>query len=149
MTEVAIITFLVSFTDFLVFIGKHGIGHQKKGQNRRHNSQTWKWQHPCTLQTTASLHGQHLHAKGLHRHIGDMGKRGVTNAEIDQLELSLKVLEQQSAEVEKLRAELAEKVRLQNDTLASVKTSYAELKKTLKGYYPQERWMDYGIPDRR
>ena len=22
-------------------------------------------------------------------------------------------------------------------------------KKTLKGYYPQERWMDYGVPDKR
>ena len=27
--------------------------------------------------------------------------------------------------------------------------SYAESKKTLKGYYPQERWQDYGIPDKR
>ena len=30
-----------------------------------------------------------------------------------------------------------------------VKASYAESKKTLKGYYPQERWPDYGIPDKR
>ena len=88
-------------------------------------------------------------AKGLHRHVSEMGERGVTNAEIAQLEQSLKVLEQQSTEVEKLRAELAEKVRLQNNTMASVKASYSEMKKTLKGYYPQERWMDYGIPDRR
>ena len=30
-----------------------------------------------------------------------------------------------------------------------VKDAYAEKKKTLKGYYPQERWMDYGVPDKR
>jgi hypothetical protein len=30
-----------------------------------------------------------------------------------------------------------------------VKEAYAEKKKTLKGYYPQERWMDYGVPDKR
>lgn len=86
---------------------------------------------------------------GLHRHVREMGERGVSNAEIDQLARSLEVLAQQNTEVEKLRAELVEKVKRQNETMASVKTSYAELKKTLKGYYPQERWMDYGIPDRR
>jgi hypothetical protein len=30
-----------------------------------------------------------------------------------------------------------------------VKEAYAEKKKALKGYYPQERWMDYGVPDKR
>ena len=33
--------------------------------------------------------------------------------------------------------------------MARVKESYAEKKKALKGYYPQERWMDYGVPDKR
>ena len=33
--------------------------------------------------------------------------------------------------------------------LATVKTAYAEAKKTLKGYYPQERCADYGVPDKR
>jgi hypothetical protein len=36
-----------------------------------------------------------------------------------------------------------------NDLMVLVKASYAESKKTLKGYYPQERWPDYGIPDKR
>ena len=88
-------------------------------------------------------------ANGLHRHVKEMGERGVTSAEIEQLEQKLSMLEQQSADVENYRSELAKKVRLQNETMSSIKTSYAELKKTLKGYYPQERWMDYGIPDRR
>ena len=30
-----------------------------------------------------------------------------------------------------------------------VKEAYAEKKKALKSYYPQERWMDYGVPDKR
>ena len=33
--------------------------------------------------------------------------------------------------------------------LARVKEAYIEKKRTLKGYYPQERWADYGIPDKR
>ena len=88
-------------------------------------------------------------AKWLRRHVSEMGERGVTSAEIEQLEQTLSMLEQQSSDVDKYRAELANKVRLQNDTMSSIKTSYAELKKTLKGFYPQERWVDYGIPDRR
>ena len=36
-----------------------------------------------------------------------------------------------------------------NEVLARVKEAYADKKKTLKGYYPQERWADYGIPDKR
>ena len=36
-----------------------------------------------------------------------------------------------------------------NEVLARVKETYADKKKTLKGYYPQERWVDYGIPDKR
>ena len=36
-----------------------------------------------------------------------------------------------------------------NEVLARVKASYTEAKKTLKGYYPQERWAEYGIPDKR
>ena len=38
---------------------------------------------------------------------------------------------------------------LRKQVLAGVKAAYADKKKTLKGYYPQERWADYGIPDKR
>ena len=52
-------------------------------------------------------------------------------------------------EVDRLREELTPKVKKMNDLMTLVKASYAESKKTLKGYYPQERWPDYGIPDKR
>ena len=51
--------------------------------------------------------------------------------------------------VEGLREELQPKVKHMNSMLVTVKTAYAEAKKTLKGYYPQERWADYGVPDKR
>ena len=87
--------------------------------------------------------------QGLRRHVSESGERGVTNAEIEQMERALNVLIQQSDEVERLRMELAPKVRQMNETMDSVRTAYSEVKKTLKGYYPQERWADYGIPDKR
>ena len=65
------------------------------------------------------------------------------------MEQSLTELESANSEVERLREELTPKVKKMNDVLARVKEAYAEKKKTLKGYYPQERWAEYGIPDKR
>ena len=86
---------------------------------------------------------------GLRRHVSEMGERGVSNSEIDQMEQRLSQLADANAEVDRLREELSPKVKQMNAVLAEVKNVYAETKKTLKGYYPQERWMDYGIPDKR
>ena len=87
--------------------------------------------------------------EGLHRHVKEMGEHGVSNAEIDRMEQSLNELNVANDEVDRLREELQPKVKHMNEVLASVKAAYAETKKTLKGYYPQERWADYGIPDKR
>lgn len=87
--------------------------------------------------------------EGLRRHVKEMGERGISNAEIDQLEQSLNELTSANAEVDRLREELQPKVKHMNDVLNQVKTTYSEAKKTLKGYYPQERWADYGVPDKR
>lgn len=87
--------------------------------------------------------------EGLRRHVKEMGERGVSNSEIGEMEQALNQLTEANAEVDRLRDELAPKVKRMNEILATVKTAYAESKKTLKGYYPQERWLDYGIPDKR
>ena len=65
------------------------------------------------------------------------------------MEQALKELEAANAEVDRLREELSPKVKHMNEVLARVKATYADKKKTLKGFYPQERWADYGIPDKR
>jgi hypothetical protein len=85
---------------------------------------------------------------GLRKHLNGIGG-GVTNDEINGMEQTLCELEAINAEVERLRGELAPKVKQMNEVLARVKTSYAEKKKTLKGYYLQEQWAEYGIPDKR
>ncbi len=50
---------------------------------------------------------------------------------------------------DRLREELAPKVKQVNAMMVRVKEAYAEKKRTLKCYYPQERWIDYGVPDKR
>jgi hypothetical protein len=87
--------------------------------------------------------------EGLRRHVREMGERGVSNEEINEMERTVVMLSEANAEVDRLRDELTPKVKRMNDLMAAVKASYAESKKTLKGYYPQERWQDYGIPDKR
>ena len=86
--------------------------------------------------------------EGLRKHLNGMGG-GITSDEINSMEQSLKELETANAEVDRLREKLTPKVKRMNDLMTLVKASYAESKKTLKGYYPQERWPDYGIPDKR
>lgn len=88
-------------------------------------------------------------SKGMRRHVDEMGERGMTRAAIAQFENDLAMLERQNAETDKLRADLRAKVKRMNSTLEAVKTTYSEAKKTIKGYYPQERWLDYGVPDKR
>ena len=87
--------------------------------------------------------------EGLRRHVKEMGEHGVTNDEINAMEQAVKELEAANAEVDHLREDLKPKVKIMNDVMNRVKEAYTEKKKTLKGYYPQERWMDYGVPDKR
>ena len=74
---------------------------------------------------------------------------GVTPLERDRMEQTLVQLKAANAEVERIREELQPKVKNMNSLMAQVKQNYTELKKTIKGYYPQEQWADYGVPDKR
>ena len=87
--------------------------------------------------------------EGLRRHVKEMGEHGVTNDEINAMEQAVKQLEAANAEVDRLREDLKPKVKVMNDVMNRVKEAFTEKKKMLKGYYPQERWMDYGVPDKR
>ncbi len=92
--------------------------------------------------------GQNL-VEGLRKHVKEMGERGISNAEIDQMEQLLKELVTANEEIDRLRAELQPKVKHINEVLTTFKTTYVQAKRTLKGYYPQERWADFGVPDKR
>ena len=86
--------------------------------------------------------------EGLRKHLKGIGG-GVTNEEINVMEQAVSQLEEANAEVDHLREELAPKVKQVNAMMVRVKEAYAEKKRTLKGYYPQERWIDYGVTDKR
>ncbi|MCR4808572.1 MAG: hypothetical protein K5896_01785 [Prevotella sp.] len=87
--------------------------------------------------------------EGLRKHLTRGVGGGVTPLEIDRMEQTLVQLKAANAEVERIREELQPKVKNMNSLMAQVKQNYTELKKTIKGYYPQEQWADYGVPDKR
>ena len=68
---------------------------------------------------------------------------------IDEMEQAVKELEAVNEEVDRIREQLNPTMAKLKVTMDRVKEAYAEKKKTLKDYYPQERWMDYGVPDKR
>ncbi|MBR1688171.1 MAG: hypothetical protein IJ710_06505 [Prevotella sp.] len=86
---------------------------------------------------------------GLRKHLSNGVGGGVTTSEIDEMERQLTALQAANEECDRLRAELSPKVKQMNQILATVKAAYATQKRTVKGYYPQEQWADYGVPDKR
>ena len=87
-------------------------------------------------------------AEGMRKHLQGKGG-GVTNDEISAMEQSIKDLLLANAEVDQLRLELTHKVRNMHAVMSRLNAAYIEKKKTLKGYYPQARWPEYGIPDKK
>jgi len=87
--------------------------------------------------------------KGLRKHIAEKGEKGITGNEIHSMEDTIMQLEAVNGEVDKIREELTEKVQNLNELFKNVKDVFMEKKKTMKGYYPQELWTVYGIPDKR
>lgn len=87
--------------------------------------------------------------KGLRKYVSEKGNSYFNEKEIAEMETVLKQLREASAEVTRLRDELAPKVKHMNELFEAVKVAYNERKKMLKGFYAQEQWAEYGIPDKR
>ncbi len=86
--------------------------------------------------------------QGLRKHLSQGGK-GTTIQELDTMESALNLLVAANEECERLRAELGPKVMHMNELLAGVKADYVGHKLIIKNNYPQERWMAYGLPDKK
>ena len=87
--------------------------------------------------------------EGLRKNAAEVSNHGVTAASLDEMEATLKELAAINDECDAIRADLSKKVKHMNQVLLAAKAAHAEAKKTLKGYYPQERWAEFGIPDKR
>ena len=61
----------------------------------------------------------------------------------------LSTLKKMSDECDALRENLAGKVKEMNAVLMHVKDAFANHKRIVKTNYPQERWINYGVQDKR
>lgn len=86
---------------------------------------------------------------GFRSNVGLLSVHGVTADKLNEMEGELCKLVEMNAECDKLREELSVKVKNMNGILNVVKYSFFDYKKIIKQNYPQERWIDFGIADKR
>ena len=86
---------------------------------------------------------------GFRRNIGVLSSMGVTEDKLNAMDGDLGKLVELNAECDKLRNELSVKVKGMNMILNSVKDSFFDYKKIIKQNYPQEKWIDFGVADKR
>lgn len=86
---------------------------------------------------------------GLIKNIDALTDKGFCKDELDRMALELKALKIANDECDAMRELLSVKVKKMNSILTNVKEVYAEKKKIIKGYYPQEEWIIYGVQDKR
>jgi len=86
---------------------------------------------------------------GMKKNLNDLTDKGVNSQQLDTMQAALEELKAANAECDALRSELSKKVKRLNEHLAVVKEQFAEKKKLIKGYWPQEQWMRYGVADKR
>jgi len=85
----------------------------------------------------------------LRNNVSALVDKGITASELAQMSASLDKLREANRECDGLRATLSQKVHDMNNILLSVKEAFVEKKRVIKGCYPQEEWICYGVLDKR
>ncbi|MBQ9533185.1 MAG: hypothetical protein IJR71_04395 [Prevotella sp.] len=86
---------------------------------------------------------------GLLRNLKEVQKYGVTSDDLRTMEADIEALSAANEECDRLRAELAAKVKSMNRTLAVVKEQFQVKKRVIKLNFPQEQWHVFGVQDKR
>ncbi len=87
--------------------------------------------------------------EGLRKNMDALRDKGFNNEELDAMGAELEALHVANEECDAMREQLSVKVKRMNEILLSVKEKFGEKKKVIKGYYPQEEWIKYGVQDKR
>ena len=86
---------------------------------------------------------------GLLRNLKELQKYGITSEDLRAMAANIETLSVANDNCDRMRAELAARVKKMNRTLAAVKEQFQAKKRIVKLNYPQERWQDFGIQDKR
>ncbi len=87
--------------------------------------------------------------EGLRRNMNALHDKGFSNEQLDAMSAELAKLHEASEECDRMREAVSAKVKNTNSILAGVKEKFAESKKIIKDFYPQEEWIRYGVHDKR
>lgn len=87
--------------------------------------------------------------KGVRAHMAELQDKGISPSELDDMEEQLRRLEESSTAADGLRAKLSAQVKTTNSILNECKQRYMAVKAVVRNNYPQERWADYGVTDKR
>ena len=87
--------------------------------------------------------------EGLNRNICELRAKGVRDESLTAMSNDLTTLKKMSDECDAIREDLSGKVKTMNEVLKRVKEAFANHKLIVKRNYPQERWINYGVQDKR
>jgi len=86
---------------------------------------------------------------GLRKHLKEAQEIGITTDALNRLEEAAKVLRQKDAEVDELRRQATLKAHENMELIADIKAQMLNMRKAVKGHYPQYEWIKYGVQDKR
>lgn len=86
---------------------------------------------------------------GLRKNFEQIQPFGISLEEIKRLETTAAEASQMNREVEVLREEVSRKAAAANKKLTEVKNSMQNLKQIIKHNFEQEKWVNFGMPDKR
>ncbi len=85
----------------------------------------------------------------LKHHLSEVSSKGVRMADLEELSAQLEKLQASSKQRDELREMLSAQVHTTNNILAQVKEHYKGIKEIIRVNYPQEKWINYGVLDKR
>jgi len=87
--------------------------------------------------------------EGLRRNINEVADKGISGDGLNVMEQNINQLVEASRECDAMRSELSGKVKRMNAILKQLKEDFVDTKRKIKGNYPQEQWVKYGVQDKR
>lgn len=97
---------------------------------------------------TNALKGKAL-AAGMKKRLTELGKYGVKEVDLTNMELDADKAILMIREVDKLREETSAKLHKANEQLAALKERADNYRRLIKEHYPIEQWQAFGLQDKR
>lgn len=85
----------------------------------------------------------------LKQRFSEVSSKGVRMKDLDDLLCQLEKLQTSSKQTEELRKQLSAQVHTTNVILAQIKKQHKDIKEIIRVNYPQEKWINFGVLDRR